>query len=333
MKTTLLKDDLPLRDLFHSVEPDLERIQRRISQLSQNLDPGITGYVDYATEHSGKHLRAALVMFAGKATDGLKDEHDDLAVVVELIHLASLIHDDVLDHADIRRSRPTANAKWGAEISVLLGDCLFAYALKLCTRFENHDILCSVADASNEVCTGEILQTQRRFDLKLSIPEYLEIIRKKTGALFRVSTEMAGVINHVRPEIREALRRYGENLGTAYQIYDDCLDLLGSERKTGKTLGTDLARGKLTLPVLHMLQQIQGSEADRVHQELLQGDAAALEELHHRISQAGGFTYSIRSARKLLDSGRQSALLLKNNPDRDRLIAIADSLEKRLTSL
>jgi octaprenyl-diphosphate synthase len=195
LKTSLRKDDLELQKVFRSVESDLERVHQRIARLSQNLDPGITGYVDYATEHSGKHLRAALVMFGGKATGGLKDEHDDLAVVVELIHLASLIHDDVLDNADIRRSRPTANAKWGAEISVLLGDCLFAYALKLCTRFENHDILCSVADASNEVCTGEILQTQRRFDLKLSIPDYLDIIRKKTGALFRVSTEMAGVVN------------------------------------------------------------------------------------------------------------------------------------------
>lgn len=332
MKTSLAKQSLPLKKLFREVEPDIDRIDDRLSRLSQQFNPGINGYVSYATEHSGKRIRAALVMFAGKATGGLKDEHDDLAVIVELIHLASLIHDDILDGAEIRRARPSTNAKWGTEISVLLGDCLFAYALKLCTRFENHDILCKVADASNAVCTGEMLQTQRRFDLKLSVPEYMDMIRMKTGALFEVSTELAAVINQTRPEVASALHVYGESLGTAYQIYDDCLDLAGSESKSGKTLGTDLAKGKLTLPLLHMLNQLSETEKDAVHTEILQGSPESRDELQRRVKKSGGFAYSVRVACRLLEECRKSTRVLQESPHRQHLVAITDSLEERLHS-
>ncbi|MEO0453057.1 MAG: polyprenyl synthetase family protein [Verrucomicrobiota bacterium] len=331
MKTSLNKISIPLKDLFHSIEGEIQRIDNRISRVSQDFNPAIDGYVDYATENGGKRIRAGLVFLTAEATGGLDAEHDDLAVVVELIHLASLVHDDVLDHAETRRSRATMNARWGTEISVLLGDCLFAHALKLCTRFENREILCEVADGANEVCTGEILQTQRRFDLNLKVPEYMDMIRMKTGALFRVSTELSGLINGVRPEIRSALRQYGEGLGTAYQIYDDCLDLLGTDEGAGKTLGTDLIKGKLTLPVLHMLQQLKPSESDRIHSEILKGSEADFDLLDEHIRSSGGYAYSIRTGRKILDDCRKSTKLLPETKYRKYLNSICDLLEDRLT--
>jgi octaprenyl-diphosphate synthase len=242
-----------------------------------------------------------LTLLAARATGGSTSEHIDLAVIVELIHLASLIHDDVLDNAQLRRAKPTVLSKWGAELSVLLGDCLFAHALKLCSRFDDSVIGRSVADAANEVCTGEILQTQRRFDLKLSPADYFKIVAMKTGALFRVSTELAAHLNRQPLAVVEAFRIYGDSIGVAYQIYDDCLDLFGSEDGSGKTLGTDLKKGKLTLPLLHVLPQLDGPRLAEVSETILHGsddDRAALKTL---VVEMGGHLYAVRKAQEYLD--------------------------------
>src|SRR5229473_24895 len=138
----------------------------------------------------------------------------------------NLVHDDIMDNASQRRGVPTAYAKWGAELSVFLGDCMFCQALKICANFPETDYSKKIADASIEVCSGEILQTQRRFDLKLTIPEYFKSIEMKTGALFRISTELAAQLSNVTAEQVQAARVFGNSLGIAYQVYDDCLDLV-----------------------------------------------------------------------------------------------------------
>src|SRR5277367_966052 len=190
-----LSQKLDLRRHLATIKPDLDQIEERLRFQVQEFDPGIHGYISYALDSSGKRIRPALVLLAAHASGKSTPKHLDLAVIIELIHLATLVHDDIMDGASKRRGKPTAAAKWGAELSVLLGDCLFCHALKLSASAENHTLTRSIAEASNEVCSGEILQTQRRFDLKLSIPEYIKIIAMKTGALFRVSTEMAATLN------------------------------------------------------------------------------------------------------------------------------------------
>ena len=143
-----------------------------------------------------------------------------------------------MDGADIRRDQPTVNAKWGNTLAVLLGDCLFAHALQLAAAFPNNAICRRIAHAAKDVCSGEIIQTQRRFDLNLTIDDYFQVIEMKTAALFAVATELGAFISEASPEVITAMKAYGLKLGTAYQIYDDCLDLAGSEEKAGKTLGT-----------------------------------------------------------------------------------------------
>ena len=302
---------LALKQHFEVVQSDLQRVESRIRQQAVFFDPGIHGYIEYATETNGKRIRPALVLLTGHATGGCREEHVDLAVIIELIHLASLIHDDVLDSAQMRRAKPTANSKWGVELSVLLGDCLFAHALKLCTHFSDSGICRQIADAANEVCTGEILQTQRRFDLNLPVPEYLRVIAMKTGALFRVSTELAAHLNGQTPATVEAFRVYGDCVGIAYQIYDDCLDLFGSEDGSGKTLGTDLKKGKLTLPILHMLQQMNETEVAKVSETILHGDDADRDELRGKVVSMGGHSYSVRKAQEYLE---KSARVLDGVP-------------------
>jgi octaprenyl-diphosphate synthase len=225
---------------------------------------------------------------------------------VELIHLASLIHDDILDAAETRRTRPTMNAKWGTEVSVLLGDCLFAHALKLCADFENRSICREIAAAANEVCTGEILQTQRRFDLKFTVADYLRVIRMKTGALFRAGAELSARVAGLPDSVSSAYRVYGESLGIAYQIYDDCLDMFGTEKSFGKTLGTDLRRGKLTLPVLHMLRQLGPDEIPAVSKAILDGTETDRQLLAERVIEAGGLAFARRKAVEFLNKSSRS---------------------------
>ncbi len=305
MKPTL-KEKFEIQSFFDSVKPDLERADKKIVQQVQAFDPNISGYVEYAVEHGGKRIRPALVLLTARASGDCKEEHLDLAVILELVHLATLVHDDILDNAGLRRGMPTMKSKWGTEISVLLGDCLFAHALKLCTRFDDLHIARVISAASNEVCTGEIIQTQRRFDLQMSMDEYLKTIRMKTGALFRVSTELAAYLNQLKDEDLQAFTDFGDQLGTAYQIYDDCLDLLGEEQQIGKTLGTDLVKGKLTLPVLHMLRQLTGEEREKVSENLLKGEAGDHLEILQRVHDSGGFAFAVRKAKELLAQADKS---------------------------
>src|ERR1700742_3366096 len=165
-----LGQKLDLKRHLASISPALEQVEERLRFQVQEFDPGISGYVSYALDSNGKRIRPALVLLAAHASGKALPQHLDLAVVVELIHLATLVHDDIMDGASRRRGKPTAFAKWGAELSVLLGDCLFCHALKIAAGFEDQAVTRAIADAANEVCSGEILQTQRRFDLKLSIP-------------------------------------------------------------------------------------------------------------------------------------------------------------------
>src|SRR5207249_1192914 len=155
-------------------------------------------------------------------------------------HIATLVHDDVMDEAERRRAQPTANARWGNSLSVLLGDCLFAHALTLSTNFQNADIGRAIARTAATVCSGEMIQTQRRFDLTLTVQDYLRIVEMKTGSLCSAAVELAAILREADPNVIDASRKFGMQIETAYQSYDDCLDPACNEIATGKTRGAEL---------------------------------------------------------------------------------------------
>src|SRR5581483_12228455 len=196
----------PIKAAFDLINTQLYSVEERIRQQARAFDPAVEGYIAYACESSGKRLRPALALLAGGATGNINSSHLDLAVVLELIHAATLVHDDIMDGAEKRRGQPTANAKWGNSISVLLGDCLFAHALKLSTSFPDGEVSRRIASAASDVCSGEIIQTQRRFDLKLSIADYYRIIEMKTAALFAAAAELGAYINEASPEVISAMK-------------------------------------------------------------------------------------------------------------------------------
>jgi octaprenyl-diphosphate synthase len=288
------------------VQPHLEQVETRIAQQAAAFDPAIEGYVVYAVGSRGKRLRPLLTLLAGGATGEVTSGHIDLAVIVELIHIATLVHDDVMDEAERRRAQPTANARWGNSLSVLLGDCLFAHALTLSTSFENADIGRSIARTAATVCSGEMIQTQRKFDLNLSVEEYLRIVEMKTGSLFSAAAELAAVISEASPKLIETFKTFGFQIGTAYQIYDDCVDLAGNERATGKTLGTDLRKGKFTLPVLFFLRSASEFERERCCQLVLEEQIEEMIELLKNGATNGALNESITAGSELIREAQRT---------------------------
>ena len=312
---------------FELVSDDLIKVDALIREQAKSFDPGVEGYVSYVCDISGKRIRPALAILAGGATGEITNKHLEIGSVVELVHLATLIHDDIMDDAKIRREMPTVSAKWGPSLSVLLGDCLFARALELATKFEDPDVCRSVANAASAVCQGEILQTQRRFDLTLTREEYFHMIESKTGSLFAVSTELGARLSGASKEIQKQLYDFGMKVGTAYQIYDDCVDLIGKEESAGKTLGTDLTKGKLTLPVLNLIASGTKTQREKLNERLLLKEPIDVNTLAGIADYDGAIQRAVLTGKEILSQAKEHLVDLTDSSHQKGLIQITNYLE------
>jgi octaprenyl-diphosphate synthase len=321
------------RQIIDPVEPFLEAVGDRLAKQVEVFDPEIVRYADYALNGQGKHLRAALVALTANALGKANDAHVTAAVIIEMVHLATLVHDDVIDEAEIRRGRLTLAANWSNEIAVLFGDCLFAHALKLAASFPTPDVCRAVAMATNTVCSGEILQTQHRRDFLFTRERYFKVIEMKTAELFALSCDLSASLSGTSGEARSALRQFGLAFGTAYQVYDDCVDLFGSEAAAGKSLGTDLAKGKLTLPVLLLWERADAQDRARL-QELVgtwQGESMkAVGVLLRKHDTLGG---SLEIIHQYLESARQFLRLLPASNGRSGLFQLTEYLARQTEAL
>ena len=316
----------PIARVARLVQRHLDEVEAQITQQATAFDPAIEGYVTYAVGSRGKRLRPLLALLSGGATGGVTAGHVDLAVIVELIHVATLVHDDIMDEAERRRSQPTVNARWGNSLSVLLGDCLFAQALNLSTNFDNAEISRAIARSARDVCSGEIIQTQRRFDLHLAIDDYLRIIKMKTGSLFAVAAELGATINGAEADVIQSMKAFGFKFGAAYQIYDDCLDIAGSENATGKTLGTDLRKGKMTLPVLTLLQNTPAIEREHCCELILDGRSDEIAALLKMASADGALSTSLDAGQELIREAQRYLDGLAPTAYFDALVQLCDAL-------
>jgi len=312
------------------VRRELDEVESQIISQAASFDPAVEGYVSYAIGGRGKRLRPLVALLAGGAVGPIKSEHVDLAVIVELIHVATLVHDDIVDEAEWRRAQPTLNARWGNSLSVLLGDWLFAHALNLSAGFDDVEVSRAIAQAAREVCTGEIIQTQRRFDLHLGIDDYLRIIELKTGSLFAAAANLGAMLGKADQATQDALRIFGQKIGTAYQIYDDCIDIAGTERLTGKTLGSDLRKGKLTLPVLMLLGGRNGSDKEHLSQLILDARFEEISQLLNSSQANGALGASIDAGQTLIAEAQAKIENLPSNPYSNALIGLADAFREML---
>ncbi|MDC0087994.1 polyprenyl synthetase family protein [Akkermansiaceae bacterium] len=312
---------------FQMVKKELEEVEQQIRAQVEAFDPAVADYVEYICNTSGKRIRPILSILAGGATGGVKDHHIKIGVILELIHMSTLVHDDIIDGADTRRNVPTANAKWGNGMAVLLGDALFSHSLLLATEFNDIEVCRKVGEASREVCQGEVIQTQRRFDLTLTKKDYYRIIEMKTGALFAAATGIAASLSNVPKEIEDMLYDYGLKLGTAYQIYDDCLDLVGDEDEVGKTLRTDLEKGKLTLPLLILLEKAAPDQRDILNKHIIDQTPLDLPVLIGIAQYQGSVQTSLDIASDMLKEARENLQSLEDTKWRTGLEEITHYLD------
>lgn len=202
------------KHIVEPVEPFLESVARRLAKQVNEFDPALAQYAEYALNGNGKHLRPTLVALAANSLGQTSDAHVSVAVIIEMVHLATLVHDDVMDEAEIRRGQLTLAANWGNEIAVLFGDCLFAQSLKLAASFPTPEVCRAVASATNTVCSGEILQTRHRRNFELSRRDYIRVLEMKTAELFALSCELAAFLSDATAPQRAALREFGLAFGT-----------------------------------------------------------------------------------------------------------------------
>ncbi|MFW5874261.1 MAG: polyprenyl synthetase family protein [Verrucomicrobiota bacterium] len=251
-------------EVYAPVKPYLDALDDFLQAQVDELEPEVREQVRYVFGHSGKRLRPMLVAYSGweGPAEGRPRDLVALGAVIELVHLATLVHDDILDEADTRHRQETAARKFGPAAAVLIGDVLFSHALKLAAEFETTAVCRAVARATSRVCAGEIAQTYQRGEVNYSREFYFRVIRLKTAELFEVSCRLGAQVAGYGDEFGEAAGRFGRHLGVAYQIFDDLADLYAEESLIGKTLGTDLEKGKFTLPLLLLLEKLPPAERD-----------------------------------------------------------------------
>jgi len=259
----------PVRDQMLQVEQMLAR------QLSSD-DAHVEALVKYAQRLSGKRLRPALVLLSGQAVGRLSRDHIVLATVMEMIHTATLVHDDVLDEADLRRHEETVNARWSNETSVLLGDFLFTHSFYLASTLETTYACRRIGESTNIVCDGELRQIHHRRNFHLTEEEYLRIIDAKTAELTACCCRLGAHYAGGGDQVEKQLTRYGRHLGIAFQIIDDLLDLTGSEEVVGKSLGSDLQKQKMTLPLIRLLELADPGDHRQILSLVQNGQCRAL---------------------------------------------------------
>jgi len=321
------------KEIIGPVEPFLEAVGQRLAQQVEAFDPAITPYADYALNGQGKHLRPALVALTANALGGANDDHVTVAVIIEMVHLATLAHDDVIDEAEIRRNRLTLAANWGNDIAVLFGDCLFAQALKLAASFPTPEVCRAVAMATHTVCSGEILQTQHRRDFHFTRENYFKVLEMKTAELFALSCELSACLSGSGPEWRRAARQFGLAFGTAYQVYDDCVDLFGSEAVAGKSLGTDLAKGKLTLPVLLLWERAKAADRARLQKLVRVWQAGSMKPMAQLLAKHDTLGASLEIIHQYLAKARQIPQAWPPSPGRAGLLALTEYLARQTDAL
>jgi octaprenyl-diphosphate synthase len=272
-------------EVYEPVKPYLDDLDVFLQSQVEELEPEIREHVRYVFGHSGKRLRPMLVAYSGWVGPGgdRKEALIKLGSVIELVHLATLVHDDILDEADTRHRQDTAAKKFGPAAAVLIGDVLFSHALKLAAEFDTNEVCRSVAQATARVCAGEIAQTYQRGEVNYSRAFYFRVIQLKTAELFEVACRLGAGVAGYPVEFSEAAGLFGRHLGIAYQIFDDLVDLYADESMIGKTLGTDLEKGKFTLPLLLLLEKLPSEEREALLGRFKAGDTTVAEDFTVRL--------------------------------------------------
>ena len=280
----------------------------------------IRSIADYIIGAGGKRMRPVLVLLSAKASGYSGTRHLDLAAVVEFIHTATLLHDDVVDESELRRGRKTANSEFGNAASVLVGDFLYSRAFQMMVSAGSSRVMEVLADATNTIAEGEVLQLLNTHNAAVSEAEYLAVIHRKTAKLFEAAAQLGAILGGVPPDVENGFARYGMHLGTAFQLIDDVLDYSGDAASTGKSLGDDLNEGKPTLPLIHVLLRGGPEHVSIVRSAIERGGREDFPQVLAAIRATGALAYAEEAAKREAELARQSIERLPKSPYKDALL-------------
>ncbi len=300
--TSEAADSVALEEVYEPIRDELHQVQQILRRELQSETPFVDSLLEHSWLMGGKRIRPVFLLLSAASCGGIKESHLQMAAALELVHTATLVHDDFLDEAATRRHRETTNAKWGPKISVLLGDYLFTHSFHVASLSGSAEALRMLARASNRVCEGEMRQNAWQGKFDLTEAQYIRMITEKTAELCGVGCQIGAFLSDASPELVDGFESYGRNLGIAFQIIDDILDIVGSQKDVGKTLGTDLVNQKPTLPVIHCLEQSE-SGAKTALVKLLCDSGSTTSDLMLILER----TDSIHYARQMAQSHAEAA--------------------------
>jgi octaprenyl-diphosphate synthase len=315
---------MTLAEIRALVRPDLDSVDQVIRARLKSAVPLVDRVADHIIAGGGKRLRPLLVVLAGRACGQGGGAHVEAAAFIEFIHTATLLHDDVVDGSSLRRGRHTANEVFGNQASVLVGDFVYSRAFQMMAALASQPVMEIMAEATNVIAEGEVLQLMNAHDPDTTEQRYLEVIHRKTARLFQAGAEVAAVLAEVSAERRAALAAYGRHLGTAYQLVDDVLDYRSSPAERGKNLGDDLAEGKPTLPLIQALRAGSAAQREAIREAIRNGGRGQLDAVVDAIESTGGLDYAARLARAEANEALRTLAQLPDSSYKNALAALAN---------
>ena len=322
---------LPLSQIFEPIRADLEKVDREFGRQVESQVDLIPKIGKYIQTSGGKRIRPAVLLMAARLT-GYQGERAILyAAVVEFIHTATLVHDDIIDESELRRGRPAVHSRWGNDITVLLGDYLYIKSMALALTYDTLDIVRLLCDVTLRMIEGELYQLTKNGDADISEEQHFDIIRRKTAYLFGGCAQIGGMLGKVSEEQAQALREYGFNLGIAFQLVDDLLDFTGDAEALGKPIGADLREGKMTLPLIHLLQQRE-EVGERIVRDIVASRSvseAQWSELLRILNEHRSTDYAYRRASEFAERAKKPLYAFPPSSERNALLALPDYVLSR----
>jgi octaprenyl-diphosphate synthase len=310
---------------------DLKGVERQFKKDLESNVPLIRKVGEYVLSSGGKRIRPAMLLLAARLCNYEGSRHIPLASVVEFIHTATLLHDDVVDSANLRRGIASANSLWGNEASVLVGDFLFSKSFSLMVTDGDLNILKVLADATTRIAEGEVLQLICTSDVEMTEERYIEVVACKTAVLLAAASQSGAIISKATPEEEAALAAFGMDLGIAFQLMDDTLDYVADEKEFGKSIGHDLEEGKITLPLIETLRKCNREDRELIAEIVVKDelDPEDFDKVFALVNKSGGITYTVKRAKDYIASAKTHLEIFADSPVRSAMFRLADYVVER----
>jgi len=318
-----------IQSIYSLIEDDMSAVDAMIQSRLQSDVVLINQLGHYIINSGGKRLRPALAILCARACGYKGDQHHNLATIIEFIHTATLLHDDVVDNSELRRGNETANSIWGNEASVLVGDFLYTRSFEMMVEMNSMPLMKILSHTTNVIAEGEVLQLLNCNDADTTEESYLEVIHHKTAKLFEAAGQLGAVISQSSAEVEYAMSQYAMHLGSAFQLVDDLLDYSESSEVIGKNIGDDLAEGKPTLPLIYAMRQGTSQQAQIIREAIEQGQRDKIDEIITIIEETGAISYTAQAAKNEVDLAKACLSILPDSKYKLALISLADfSIER-----